>query len=41
MDVPYSDENVNGFLSEVVYGGRHKRDVLKDYEQFIISCTES
>jgi hypothetical protein len=41
MDVPYSDENVNGFLSEVVYGGRHKRDVLKDYEQFIMSCTES
>jgi len=41
MDVPYGDENVNRFLSEVVYGGRNKRDVLKDYVEFITSCTVS
>jgi len=35
MDVPYGDENVNRFLSEVVYGGQNDRDVLKDYEKFI------
>jgi hypothetical protein len=38
-DVPYGDENVNRFLSEVVYGGRNKRDVLGDYVQFITSCS--
>jgi hypothetical protein len=35
MKVPYTEENVNRFLSEVVYGGRAKRDVLQDYVQFI------
>jgi hypothetical protein len=35
MDVPYGDENVNKFLSEVVYGGQNDRDVLKDYVKFI------
>jgi hypothetical protein len=39
MEVPYGDENVNSFLSEVVYGGRNERDVLKDYMQFILDCT--
>ncbi len=39
MDVPYGDENVNRFLSEVVYGGRNKRDVLGDYVQFITNCS--
>ena len=39
IDVPYADENVNRYLSEVVYGGRNKRDVLRDYVQFIINCT--
>jgi hypothetical protein len=39
MEVPYGDENVNRFLSEVVYGGRNKRDVLKDYVEFITTCT--
>ena len=38
-EVPYGAENVNGFLSEVVYGGRNKRDVLKDYVEFITNCT--
>lgn len=35
MQVPYTEENVNRYLSEVVYGGRTKRDVLRDYVQFI------
>jgi hypothetical protein len=39
MDLPYGDENVNRFLSEVVYGGRDKRDVLGDYVQFITNCS--
>ena len=38
MDVPYGDEDVNRFLSEVVYGGRSKTDVLTDYVQFIVNC---
>ena len=37
--VPYEDENVNRFLSEVVYGGRNKRDVLGDYVQFLTNCS--
>jgi len=39
MHVPYGDENVNRFLSEVVYGGRKNRDVLRDYVQFITNCS--
>jgi hypothetical protein len=38
-DVPYTVENVNRFLEEVIYGGRSQRDVLKDYEEFIVNCT--
>jgi hypothetical protein len=41
MEVPYEDENVKGFLSEVVYGGKNNRDVLKDYVQFIVNCRVS
>jgi UDP-N-acetylglucosamine:LPS N-acetylglucosamine transferase len=36
--VPYAQENVNKFLSDVVYGGHTKRDVLHDYVQFITEC---
>jgi hypothetical protein len=39
-NVPYTEENVNRFLSEVVYGGRPKRDVLRDYVQFITECAD-
>jgi hypothetical protein len=39
IELPYGDENVNRFLSEVVYGGRNKRDVLEDYVRFITNCT--
>lgn len=38
MSVPYGDENVNRFLSEVVFGGQNNRDVLRDYVQFIVNC---
>ena len=37
-NVPYTEENVNRFLSEAVYGSRTKRDVLRDYVQFITGC---
>ena len=36
-DVPYTEENSNRFLSEIIYGGRDERDVLGDYEEFIVS----
>jgi hypothetical protein len=36
--VPYADENVAEYLSEVVYGRKSGRDVLHDYEQFIVGC---
>ncbi len=34
---PYTDEDVDRFLTEIIYGGQKDRDVLKDYEQFIVS----
>jgi hypothetical protein len=37
--VPYTQENVNRWLAEIIYGGREKRDVLNDYEQFIVNPT--
>jgi hypothetical protein len=39
-DVPYKDDNVNQFISEIIYGGPRERDVLKDYVQFIVSCAQ-
>ena len=38
LDVPYRNENVHQFLSEVVYGGQNNRDVLRDYVKFIVNC---
>jgi len=35
--VPYTGENINRFLSSIVNGGRDERDVLKEYEEFIVS----
>ena len=35
--VPYTEENINRFLSEIIYGGRSERDVLGDYEDFIVN----
>lgn len=37
-DVPYAQADVDRFLSDIIYGGRQKTDVLKDYEQFIINA---
>jgi hypothetical protein len=37
--VPYSQAQVDRFLSEIIYGGLQKRDVLGDYEQFIVNST--
>jgi hypothetical protein len=34
--VPYSSNDVSRFLLEIIYGGIEKRDVLQDYEQFIV-----
>jgi hypothetical protein len=34
--IPYASENVEQFLAEIIYGGNRQRDVLKDYEQFIV-----
>ena len=39
--VPYSEDNVAAYLIEVVYGRQKDRDVLNDYEQFIVGCTAS
>jgi hypothetical protein len=36
-NVPYTEKNINRFLSEIIYGGRGERDVLRDYENFIVS----
>ena len=35
-NVPYTQSGVDRFLSDIIYGGQQKTDVLKDYEQFII-----
>jgi hypothetical protein len=37
--VPYSDENVNKFLEQVIYGDRSELDILKNYEEFISHCS--
>jgi hypothetical protein len=36
-NVPYTEEGVARFLSEIIYGGQSERDVLGDYENFIVS----
>jgi len=36
--VPYAQENVDKFLSEVVYGGNQDREVLAAYENFLLGC---
>ena len=36
----YKEENVNKLVTETVYGGEEGRDVLGDYENFIISLAE-
>jgi hypothetical protein len=36
-NVPYTDENVTKWLAEIIYGGWSRRDVLRDYEEFIVN----
>jgi hypothetical protein len=33
---PYADADVDRFLTEIIHGGQKNRDVLADYQQFII-----
>jgi len=40
-DLPYTDQNVKRWLSEIVYGARSERNVLEDYEQFIVNCVKN
>jgi hypothetical protein len=40
-DIPYGADNITEFISEIVYGGGHRRDVLSDYEQFIVGCASN
>ena len=37
-ELPYTEKSVNLWLNEIINGGRHERDVLQDYEQFIVDC---
>ena len=39
--VPYAQSAVDRFLSDIIYGGQEKTDVLKDYERFIIDSVAS
>lgn len=39
-DLPYTDQNVKRWLTEIIYGGRSERNVLEDYEQFIVNCVK-
>jgi hypothetical protein len=34
---PYRDEDVDRFLTEIIYGGKKNKDVLTHYEEFIVS----
>jgi hypothetical protein len=36
--LPYAARDVDHFLSENIFGGRSEKDVLADYEKFIIDC---
>lgn len=40
-DLPYTDEAIDKFLSEIIHGGRGIRDVLGDYVSFIVDRTPS
>ena len=37
-NIPYSNESVNKFLNQVIYGGRSEKDILKDHVEFILQC---
>jgi UDP-N-acetylglucosamine 2-epimerase len=37
-DIPYDEQNVAEYLTEVVGGGHSNRDVLSAYQRFIVNC---
>lgn len=37
-DLPYEEARVLEYVKEVVYGGREEKDVLGNYENFIVAC---
>jgi hypothetical protein len=39
--VPYKQDNVDNFLTEVVYGGCRDRAVLAAYENFLLGCAST
>jgi hypothetical protein len=39
--VPYKEDDVNRWLSEIIFGGRANRDVLNDYQNFILNCSKN
>ena len=39
--VPYSAENSQKFISEIIYGGHEDANVLEDYKEFIISMGQN
>ena len=39
--VPYSAENSEKFISEIIYGGHKDANVLEDYQEFIISMVQN
>jgi hypothetical protein len=39
--IPYSEESVAAFVSEIVHGGDKNSDVLDDYEKFIVGCASN
>ena len=36
--LPYAARDVDNFLSENIFGGKDEKDVLADYEKFIVNC---
>jgi hypothetical protein len=36
-DIPYEEAGVLNYIKEVVYGGRAEKDVLGNYENFIVT----
>jgi hypothetical protein len=40
-EVPYDEADIAQYITEVVKGGKSDRDVLQDYEQFIVSHSKS
>ena len=40
IDLPYTDENVNRWLIEIIHGGHPERDVLQEYEHIISNCAK-